>query len=162
MIRKATLNDVKVITNIYNYYVENEMPTFEENPVTTDFFKEKISTSSDRFPWLVYELNSSVIGYAYASPWKPRSGYRFTAEISIYLQHNNTEKGIGSLLYKELIKQLKEKGFNSIIGGITLPNPPCVRLHEKFGFEKVAQFKQIGTKFNKWADVGYWQLLLNE
>lgn len=162
MTRKATLNDVEAITNIYNYYVENKMPTFDENPVTENFFKKKISTHSDKFPWLVYELNNTVIGYAYTSPWKSRFGYRFTAEISIYLHPNNTEKGIGSLLYKELIKLLKEKGFNSIIGGITLPNPPCVKLHEKFGFKKVTQFKQVGIKFNKWADVGYWQLLLNK
>lgn len=162
MVRNVKLNDAKCITDIYNYYVLNEMPTFEEKPVTTDFFKEKIENSSSKYPWVVYEIDNAIIGYACANPWKPRSGYRYTAEISIYLNPNNITKGIGTILYTELIKQLKENGFNSIIGGITLPNPPCVRLHEKFGFKQIAHFKQVGIKFNKWADVGYWQLLLKE
>ncbi|NQY28870.1 MAG: N-acetyltransferase family protein [Flavobacteriaceae bacterium] len=162
MIRKIALEDAEAITAIYNYYILNSAATFEENCVSVSFFEEKITTSDTKFPWLVYEVNNTIVGYACSSPWKPRSGYRYTAEISIYLTHDTIEKGIGTILYNELIKQLRQQNFNAIIGGITLPNPPCVKLHEKFGFEKIAHFKKVGYKFNKWADVGYWQLLLQE
>jgi len=162
MIRKATLKDASKITAIYNYYILNSAATFEEKCVTINYFEEKISAANKKFPWLVYEENNTIIGYAYSSQWKPRSAYKYTVEISIYLNHNTVEKGIGTILYQELIKQLKLLKYNAVIGGITLPNPSCVRLHEKFGFEKVAHFKNLGYKFNKWADVGYWQLLLKE
>jgi len=162
MIRKATIEDASAITAIYNYYILNSVATFEEKCIDINFFKEKINTTYTEFPCLVYETNNSIVGYACASQWKPRSGYRYTAEISIYLKDNTVAKGIGSVLYKELIKQLKEMNFNAIIGGISLPNDPCIRLHEKFGFEKIAHFKKVGYKFEKWVDVAYWQLILQE
>jgi len=160
MIRKATPEDASEITAIYNYYILNSVATFEEECVTYNFFEEKISAAENKFPWLVFEENNIIIGYACSSQWKPRSAYKYTAEISIYLRHDIVEKGIGTILYQELITQLRLLNFNALIGGITLPNFPCVQLHEKLGFEKVAHFKNIGYKFNKWADVGYWQLLL--
>jgi len=162
MIRKVTIEDAETITAIYNYYILNSAATFEEHCVPVSFFEEKITTADSKFPWLVYEVNNTIVGYTCSSPWKPRSGYRYTAEISIYLKHDSIEKGIGTILYTALINQLKKSNFNAIIGGVTLPNPSCVRLHEKLGFEKIAHFKKVGYKFNKWNDVAYWQLLLQK
>lgn len=162
MIRKATIKDASAITEIYNYYILNSVSTFEESCIDVNFFEEKIQTTYAKFPCLVYEINNIIVGYACASQWKPRSGYRYTAEVSIYLKNNTVEKGIGSILYQELINQLKEMNFNAIIGGISLPNTPCMRLHEKFGFEKIAHFKKVGYKFEKWVDVGYWELILQK
>jgi phosphinothricin acetyltransferase len=95
------------------------------------------------------------VGYAYASPWAGRCSYRFSVETTIYLNVKAKGRGIGSELYSELIKKLKALNYHVIIGSITLPNEASVALHEKFGFEKVAHYKEIGFKYNRWLDVGY-------
>lgn len=162
MIRKVSINDVTAITDIYNYYIRNSVANLEETEVDESFFKDKILKDATRFPWLVYEENHKIIGFAYASEWKARSGYKKSAELTVYLHHNNASKGIGSQLYKAVIDRLKEMDVHVAMGGISLPNEASVRLHEKFGFEKVAHYKEIGYKFNKWVDVGYWQLIINK
>ena len=102
--------------------------------------------------------DNQIIGYAYASKWKERSAYRFSAETSVYLDINQIGKGIGSKLYEYLLNEIKKLEIHSVIGGISLPNKPSQLLHEKFGYKKVAHYKEIGFKFNQWIDVGYWQL----
>ena len=111
-------------------------------------------------PWLVAEEQRQVAGYAYAAPWKTRSAYRFSVEITVYLAPANVGRGIGSLLYRHLFGTLQTLGVHAVIGGIALPNPASVALHEKFGLEKVAYFPQVGFKFNRWIDVGYWERIL--
>jgi len=100
------------------------------------------------------------MGYAYANKWKSRRAYKHSVESTIYIQSGELYKGIGTILYGELINRLKNLGFHSIIGGIAMPNEASINLHEKLGFEKVAHFKEVGFKFEKWIDVGYWELLL--
>ena len=101
-----------------------------------------------------------MVGYAYATKWKERSAYRFSAEVSVYLSNQVQGRGLGASLYETLFSKLKEGGINTVIGGITLPNPASVALHEKMGMKKVAHFENVGFKFNQWQDVGYWQLSL--
>jgi phosphinothricin acetyltransferase len=113
---------------------------------------------SSTLPWLVAELDEQVIGYAYASKWKARYGYRYSTEVSVYLDTEHGGQGIGSKLYSDLFPILRERGIRNIIGGIALPNDASVALHEKFGMKKVAHFPAIGIKFDRWIDVGYWQL----
>lgn len=103
---------------------------------------------------------SQLLGYCYASKWKGRCAYRYSVESTVYLSPDATGKGIGSKLYGTLLAELRQRQFHTVIGGIALPNPASVALHEKLGFEKVAQFRQVGNKFGRWIDVGYWQLLL--
>ena len=113
---------------------------------------------SDDLPWLVAEDDSGkVIGYAYASKWRERFAYRFSAEVTAYLSPNYLGNGVGTQLYEALFSELKLRSIHSVIGGITLPNQASVALHEKFGLEKAAHFKEVGYKFNQWLDVGYWQ-----
>jgi len=162
MIRKVKLEDAKEIAEIYNYYILNSCVTFEEIPVSIEEMGGRIQATFLKFPWLVYEKDMEIIGYAYASVWKPRSAYKHTIESTVYLKNEATKNGIGSLLYKELISQLTNLGFHAVIGGISLPNEASIALHEKFGFKKVAQFKEVGYKFKKWVDVGYWELLINK
>ncbi len=78
----------------------------------------------------------------------------------MYVDPVATTKGIGSQLYQLLLAELREREMHTVIGGISLPNDASVALHEKFGFQKVAYFKEVGWKFDKWIDVGYWQLVL--
>lgn len=109
-------------------------------------------------PWLVAVEDDAVVGYAYATKWKERSAYRFSVEVSVYLSHQMQGRGLGAKLYEAIFSRLKEGGINAVIGGITLPNPASVALHEKMGMRKVAYFEKVGFKFNQWHDVGYWQL----
>jgi phosphinothricin acetyltransferase len=162
MIRAVKLEDANEIAEIYNYYILNSCITFEELAVSTEEMRGRIQTSSLKFPWLVFEKDNEIIGYAYTSDWKARAAYKNTVETTVYLKNGATKKGIGSLLYKELLVQLTDLGFHAVIGGISLPNEASIALHEKFGFEKIAQFKEVGYKFKKWIDVGYWELIINK
>jgi phosphinothricin acetyltransferase len=157
-IRSATTSDADVIANIYNHYVTDTIVTFEEEPVSSfEMVRRMEEVWSSVLPWLVAELDGRIVGYAYATKWKARYGYRFSTEVSVYLDTEHGGRGIGSKLYGELFPILRERGIRNIIGGIALPNAASVALHEKFGMEKVAHFKSIGVKFNQWIDVGYWQ-----
>ena len=161
MIRIATELDSTKIVEIYNYYVLNTTVTFEEDLLEPDEMADRIgSTLENDLPWLVAEQDGQIIGYAYASKWKGRCAYKYSVESTVYLSDGIISKGWGSKLYAELLKVLKDKNFHVAIGGISLPNAKSVGLHEKFGFEKVAHFREVGYKFDKWVDVGYWQLNL--
>lgn len=158
MIRNVELNDASEIVDIYNYYIENTMITFEEEKVTVVNMENRITDIVKTHPWIVYTENNKVLGYAYASKWRPRSAYRYSVETSVYIQKDNRVKGLGSKLYEELLQQVKQIGIKNVIGGMSLPNVPSQMLHEKFGFKKVAHFEKVGFKMNTWIDVGYWEL----
>ena len=162
MIRAVKLEDAREIADIYNYYILNSCVTFEELALSAEEMRGRIEVAHLKFPWLVFEKDNKIIGYAYASAWKPRSAYKHTVESTVYLKKEAINNGVGSLLYAALISQLTDLGFHALIGGISLPNEASVALHEKFGFEKIAQFKEVGYKFQKWIDVGYWELLINK
>jgi L-amino acid N-acyltransferase YncA len=160
MIRSATTEDATRIAEIYNHYVLHSTITFEEHAVPVDEMRQRIAEIVDGLPWLVWLEDSVVQGFAYASKWKGRSAYRYSAESTVYLAKDSMGKGIGSRLYQALLAELRERRFHTVIGGIALPNAASVALHEKLGFEKVSQFREVGWKFNRWIDVGYWQLIL--
>ena len=103
---------------------------------------------------------ADVVGYAYAGPWRTRAAYRFAVETTVYLDRNRTGHGLGRALYGRLLADLRELGFRCAMGGIALPNDASVALHERMGFVKVAHFREVGFKFNRWIDVAYWQRAL--
>jgi L-amino acid N-acyltransferase YncA len=161
VIRQAVSTDAEAIAGIYNHYIRDTIITFEEQPVAPLEMAERIAeVTSASLPWLVAEQDGSILGYAGASKWKGRSAYRFSVETTIYLAPHCFGRGIGTRLYQVLLKQLKDLGLHVAIGGIALPNAASLALHEKLGFRKVAQFAEVGFKFSKWIDVGYWQLTL--
>lgn len=160
MIRKATIADASQICEIYNYYVLNTTVSFEEVAVTPADMADRITSVINTLPWIVYEEDDIIIGYAYASKWRARSAYRFSVESSVYMRHDQKGKGIGTILYRELIDQLKNLGVHTIIGGVAQSNPASTKLHEKFNFEKVATFREVGFKKEQWLDTSYWQLIL--
>ena len=160
MIRAISLTDASALCSIYNYYVANTPITFEVEAVSEDEMAGRMRETLSSFPWLVYEESGEVLGYAYASKWKGRCAYRYSAESTIYLRDGRTGRGIGYRLYAQLISELRKAGLHCVIGGIALPNAASQRLHEKLGFKKVAHFEQVGWKFEKWIDVGYLQLIL--
>lgn len=160
MIRPASPFDAVAIAAIYNHYVATTTISFEEQPVAADEMAGRIADVSAKLPWYVCEREGSVVGYAYATPWRVRSAYRFSAESSVYVAPGQARRGVGAQLYRTLLDDLRERGLQVVIGGIAQPNPASVALHEAFGFRKVAHFEQVGRKFDRWVDVGYWQLHL--
>jgi L-amino acid N-acyltransferase YncA len=161
VIRPATVADAVAVAGVYNHYVNETTVTFEEEEVIPSELARRIrEVESASLPWLIAERDACVVGYAYAAKWHSRSGYRFSAEIAVYVEANHTRSGVGSRLYDHLFPMLRARGIRAVMAGIALPNQPSVALHEKFGLSKVALFKEVGFKFNRWVDVGYWQRVL--
>jgi L-amino acid N-acyltransferase YncA len=160
-VRDAHADDAAALARIYNHYVLNTPITFEESAVTAEDMAGRVGEAqAASLPWLVAESADGVLGYAYASKWKGRCAYRFSAEVTVYVEEGGARRGVGSTLYGELLQRLRDAGLHAAMGGIALPNEASVALHEKFGFRQVAQFREVGFKQNRWIDVGYWQVLL--
>lgn len=160
-IRPAGVRDAEAIARIYNHYVRDTVITFEVDDVDPESMARRIDeTNAAGLPWLVAEAGEGVAGYAYASTWKSRCAYRFSVESTIYLDPGQTGRGIGRPLYAALIDGIRDCSMRVAIGGIALPNPASIALHESLGFRKIGQFEQVGYKFDRWIDVGYWQLTL--
>jgi len=160
MIRACEPPDASQVCQIYNHYVRETVVTFEEIPVVEHDMAQRIAEVTERLPWLVWEQHGTIVGYAYATAWKARSAYRFSVESTVYLSQSFAGRGIGTQLYQALIADLRGRNVHCIVGGIALPNPASIALHEKLGFSKIGQFKEIGWKFGRWVDVGYWELVL--
>jgi L-amino acid N-acyltransferase YncA len=160
-VRDAARDDAEAVARIYNYYISETLVTFEEERLDAIEVARRVAEVQDAgLPWLVAESDGAVVGYAYGTQWHKRHGYRFSAEVTVYLAPDKGGKGIGTALYTPLLDKLRALGFRSAIGGIALPNDASVALHEKFGFKKVAHYERIGVKFGQWLDVGYWQVHL--
>ncbi|NKB68456.1 MAG: GNAT family N-acetyltransferase [Candidatus Latescibacteria bacterium] len=154
-IRSVHPDDAAAIAALYNHFVLHTTVSFEEEPVATAQMAQRIEAYRSTHPWLVGE-EDGLVGYAYASPYRPRPAYRFTAETTIYLHPEATGRGLGSRLYQALLDKLVQGGFQTVLGIIALPNPASVALHEKLGFVQVGQLAQVGHKFDRWIDTGYW------
>ena len=160
-LRDATPADAADIAAIYNVHVRATTATFELDEVDAGAMQRRIADVQERgLPWLVAEGDGRVVGYAYAGPWKPRAAYARTVETSIYLDAAACGRGLGRRLYAALVERLRAQGVHAAIGGISLPNPVSVALHEALGFRHVGVFREVGHKFGHWIDVGYWQLRL--
>ena len=162
IIRPASPADADRICVIYNYYVAATTVSFEEEPVSPAEMAQRISdVAAANLPWLVMFEDDTLIGYAYATKWRVRAAYRYSVESSIYLDPEYVGKGAGRVLYEAMLAELRQRGLHLVIGGIAQPNEASVRLHERLGFRKVAQFSEVGLKFGRWVDVGYWELRLD-
>lgn len=162
MIRKVSLQDAREIHRIYSYYIEHSTATLELEPISVSEMESRIRhiTETEQLPFHVWEEDGSILGYAYATTWRKRAGYMYSVESSIYLDPDKKQKGIGTLLYQQVIDDLKKKGLKNVIGVLTLPNDESVAFHEKMGFIRAGYFEKVGFKFGEMKDVGFWQLTL--
>jgi L-amino acid N-acyltransferase YncA len=161
IVRPATAADAEAVAGIYNHYVAHTIVTFEEEAVAAaEMARRMEDVRADALPWLVAERDGAIVGYAYATKWRVRRAYRFSAEVTVYLAPGEGGRGAGSRLYTHLLAELGARKIHAVMGGIALPNDASIALHEKFGFRKVAHFEQTGFKFDRWIDVGYWELIL--
>jgi len=160
LIRPVTAGDAPAICDIYNYYIEKTVITFEEEKLSANEMEIRITKISGAYPYLVREDDGEITGYAYANTWKERSAYRNSAEVSIYLKDGNQGKGWGQELLDRLLEEVRKTRLHVLIAGITLPNEKSVKLFEKNGFQKTGCFNEVGFKDSRWLDVGYWERIL--
>ncbi len=159
-LRDATSADAAAIAAIYNHYVAATTISMETDPVGEAEMAGRIAeVQKAGLPWLVMSEGARVVGYAYASKWRARPGYRHAVESSLYVDPGLRGRGHGLALYRALLARLEGR-FHVVIGGIALPNAASIALHERLGFRQVACFHEVGHKFGDWVDVGYWQLNL--
>ena len=162
-IRPTKLTDAAQIAEIYNYYIETSVATFETETIDSAEMEKRIADAlAGNYPFYIAEEKGEIIGYAYGHPFRARDAYRYTIEVSVYIKEGFEGKRTGTLLYEWLFGKISEGDFHSIVAGISLPNEASVKLHEKFGMAPVAHFKEVGFKFGRWIDTGYWQKVLNK
>ncbi|MCC2957790.1 N-acetyltransferase family protein [Massilia sp. IC2-477] len=162
-IRPATVEDAAAICAVYNPYIATTTISFEEEPVSAaDMAQRIVDVAASSLPWLVACREGRLLGYAYATKWRARPAYRTSVESSVYLDRQEASRGLGTALYQALLDELRAREVHMVIGGIAQPNERSVALHEKLGFRKVAHFSEVGRKFGRWVDVGYWELRLQD
>lgn len=159
--RVAKPEDAGAIAGIYAPYVRETVISFETEPPDEAEMRRRIAVTLETHPWLVAELNGRVVGYAYASQHRARLAYRWGCDVAIYLAPEVKGRGIGNALYADLLDILRRQGFRHAFGGIALPNPASVALHERHGFQHLGTYRDVGFKLGAWHDVGWWQLMLS-
>ncbi|MDH3680891.1 MAG: GNAT family N-acetyltransferase [Acidimicrobiia bacterium] len=157
VVRAATVDDVEAMLSIYRPIVERTAISFELTAPTAHEFAGRLATVTRRDPWLVCEIGSRVVGYAYASNFRTRPAYAMTRETTIYVEGSAQGQGIGARLLGELLAALAADGIHRAVAGIVPPNPSSIALHERLGFCHVGTFDQVGHKFGRWHDLGFWQ-----
>ena len=155
MIRIAEERDVPEILAIYAPYVLTTTYTFEYDVPTEEAFLQRFRTITAQFPWLVWEENGAVLGYAYGSAPFERAAYRWCAEISVYLKPEARGKGIGTHLYKALEAILTYQGYRLVYAIITSENAASMAFHEKMGYKLDAKFQNCWYKFGRWLSVAW-------
>lgn len=154
-IRKACTADIPAMLKIYAPYVENTSISFEYTVPSESEFAQRFEEHVVMYPWLVYEENGEVLGYAYAGRPFARMAYSWCAEISVYVSMESRGRGIGKHLYAEVERILKMQGVEVIYAIITGENEASLRFHEALGYKYTAKYEKCGFKFGKWYDV-YW------
>ena len=155
--------DAAACLEIYEPYVRETAISFEEVVPTLEEFAQRIRATVATHAWLVFEDDEAhIAAYAYGGVHRTRAAYRWTAEVTAYVDRSRHRAGIGRRLYSELFDRLRERGFQLAVAGITLPNDASVGLHRTLGFEPVGIYRGMGWKLGRWHDVGWWQLQLRD
>jgi L-amino acid N-acyltransferase YncA len=160
-IRDAAEEDLPAILDIYNEVIVNTTAAYSEKPHTLqmrlDWFRDRISNN---FPVYVAEINGEIAGFSSFGHFRVWPCYRYTVEISVYVEKNSRGKGISKKLLAALIDRAGQMNIHAIIAGISADNEISVKLHQSFGFIEVAHFKEVGYKFNRWLDLKFLELLI--
>ncbi|MDZ5473778.1 N-acetyltransferase family protein [Bacillus sp. 31A1R] len=159
-IRNATISDLPAMLEIYNDAILTTTATFDLEVETLETRKIWFTKYGEKYPLIVAELDSKVVGYCCLNPFRDKPAYSKSTELSIYIDNKHRGAGIGSLLMTEIIEEAKKLGYHTLLGGITAGNEGSVRLHEKFRFKNVGCLKEVGYKFGEWQDVYFYQLML--
>jgi L-amino acid N-acyltransferase YncA len=159
-VRDAMAQDAAACAAIYAPYVTDTAISFETEPPSPAQMAERIEAASRTHAWLVLEDDGRVVGYAYGTPFRPRAAYRFSCEVSVYVEMGRRRTGAGRALYEVLLPRLAERGYHLALAGMTMPNGASVGLHQAMGFEPVGTYRQVGFKHGAWHDVAWAQKVL--
>jgi L-amino acid N-acyltransferase YncA len=160
-IRLASVDDLARINEIYNYFVQTSTCTYQEAPESIESRRAWFESHGPFHPVTVAEMDGQVVGWGSLSAYRARSAYRFTVENSVYVDQAHHQRGIGSMILRDLIGRARQIGHRTIIAGIDANQTASVALHRRHGFEKVGQLKTVGYKFDRWLDVIFMQLVVN-
>lgn len=157
LIRDASRADAEACAAIYAPYVRDTVISFEDEAPDAAELTRRIAAAQRHHAWLVAERDGEVVGYAYAGEYKSRAAYRWSCEVSVYLDAGLRRAGVGRALYTALLDRLTELGYRTVVAGMTLPNPASEGLHRALGFEPVGVWRRIGWKHGAWRDVAWVQ-----
>lgn len=162
LIRPSAESDVAAITTIYAQAVRTGTASFElEPPDDAEMARRRAAVLNSGLPWLVAERGGTVLGYAYAGPFRPRPAYRFCVENSIYVDAGARGRGIGALLLAELVARCEARGARQMVAVIgDSANKGSIAVHAALGFRHAGQVAQVGWKFGRWLDVVFMQRAL--
>ena len=156
------VRDAARVAEIYAPAVVDSTISFEEVPPFAEEMSDRIRSVLDWTPWLVAEDESErVVGYAYATRHRDRAAYRWSVDISVYVDSERRGLGIGRTLYDELLPMLSRQGFVNVYAGIGIPNPASVALHESIGMSLIGVYERVGFKAGRWVDVAWYGLRLS-
>jgi L-amino acid N-acyltransferase YncA len=156
-IRSARPDDGAAFASIYAPFVNDSAVSFEEKAPSAREMTDRILAITRTYPWLALERYGEVIGYAYGRLFRERAAYRWTVETTIYLRQDARGLGFGTALYARLIDVLVERGYQTAMAGITLPNDASVALHRSCGYVPAGILRHVGYKQGAWHDVAWWQ-----
>ena len=146
-------HDAAAVAAIYRPAIESTIASFEEPAPDAAVMAARMRTTLERYPWLVATDDETVVGYAYAARHAERAGYRWSVNVSAYVDPAFQGRGIGRRLYDELLPILRRQRFVNAYAGIALPNPASVALHEAIGMRRIGIYERVGFKFGAWHDV---------
>ena len=161
-IRLAKETDAEHMLAIYAPIVRDTAISFELEPPTLEQFRGRITTTLERTPWLVCASDDDIMGYAYAGSYRSRGAYQWTVEVTVYTSPSYRRMGVARAVYSSLFACLRLMGYVSAYGGIALPNPASIALHERLGFRLVGVYHTAGRKLGSWHDVSWWELAIQD
>lgn len=156
-IRSATEADVTAMAAIYDDQVRTGISTFDLEPPEPSYWSHHLQSTEPGDHFVVAAEEGTVVGFAYASAYRPRPGYRLTRETSVYLAERARGHGLGRRLYDDLLPRLRTDGIHVALALVALPNPASVALHETCGFEHLGTMREVGRKFDRWLDTAWYQ-----
>lgn len=161
-IRPARIEDATAIQAIYAPIVAETIISFETEVPTVAEMARRIEATSKTHVYLAAERAGALLGYAYASPHRARAAYQTSVDVTVYVAADARGQGVGRALYGALLPATARRGFHAAFAGIALPNPGSIALHEAVGFTPVGVYREVGQKFGRWHDVGWWQRILTD
>jgi len=161
-VRDAVAGDAAACAALYAPYVRETAITFELDAPGEQEMAARIAASRAGHAWVVLEQGGAVCGYAYGAQWQSRPAYRFSCEVSVYVEMGRRRSGAGRALYEGLFERLRARGFRNAIAGMTVPNEASEGLHLALGFRPVGTYTNVGYKLGAWHHVAYFQLQLAE
>ena len=162
IVRDAGPADAAACAAIYAPYVRDTAISFELEPPNAEEMAARIAASAAGHAWVVLEEDGRVVGYAYGKELNARAAYRFSCEVSVYIEPGRRRSGAGRALYGALFERLRARGFRIAVAGMTEPNDASEGLHRAFGFRHVGTYENIGYKLGRWHDVTWLQLELTD